>query len=68
MAATRPILRPFAGADEEQPCPQALLVEARAELLREAQHHLSGWERSGDPVARGRLLQSLDALRLLIAG
>lgn len=42
------------------------LVEGRRELLREAQHWLGVWERNRDAEARGRLLQSLEALALLV--
>lgn len=42
------------------------LVELRRELLREARLWLHVWERSRDPEARGRLLQSLDMLKVAI--
>lgn len=44
------------------------LLESRRELVREVQWWLSEWERSRDPEARGRLLQSLDVLALLVRG
>ncbi len=43
------------------------LVEARRELLRLAQHWLTTWERSHIPEARGRLLQVLEDLALLVS-
>lgn len=42
------------------------LVEARRELVREVQHWLTAWERGRGEQARGRLLQSLDVLALLV--
>lgn len=42
------------------------LVETRRELLREAQLWLTRWEQSRDAEARGRLLQSLDVLAMLV--
>jgi hypothetical protein len=40
--------------------------ELRRELLREAQHWLGEWERARTEEARGRLLQALEDLALLI--
>lgn len=42
------------------------LVEGRRDLVREVQHWLGVWERTRDPEARGRLLQSLEVLALLV--
>lgn len=42
------------------------LREGRTELVREAAYWLTVWTESRDAEARGRLLQSLDALRLLV--
>ena len=44
------------------------LAETRRELLREANHWLREWERHRDGEARGRLLQALDVLALLVSG
>lgn len=44
------------------------LVEVRRELVREVQLWLYKWERSRSAEARGRLLQSLDVLGMLIRG
>jgi hypothetical protein len=46
----------------------APLVEARREQIREAQHWLTEWERHRRDEDRGRLLQSLDTLALLVRG
>jgi hypothetical protein len=42
------------------------LVESRRELVREVQLWLTCWEQSRDPFELGRLLQSLDALAMLL--
>lgn len=42
------------------------LVEGRRELVREVQHWLGVWERSRTEEARGRLVQSLEVLSLLL--
>jgi hypothetical protein len=45
----------------------SVFAELRAELLREARFNLGTWERDRDDLeARGRLLQVLDDLALLI--
>jgi hypothetical protein len=44
-----------------------VLIESRIELLRGAQHYLREWERTRDDVTRGRLLQVLDDLAVLVA-
>lgn len=46
----------------------ATVREVRRELFREAQHWLTEWERHRDDLARGRFLQSLDTLALLVSG
>lgn len=53
---------PFAGAAHGA----ELLREVRLELLREAQSLLFAFEVDGDAETRGRLLQALDDLKLLI--
>lgn len=42
------------------------LVETRRELVREVQWWLGVWERSRTEEARGRLVQSLEVLALLL--
>jgi hypothetical protein len=44
------------------------LVEARHELLREAELWLRVWERTGDERAAGRLLQALETIPRLLPG
>lgn len=51
----------FARAVEPAP-----LAESRRELVREAQHWLGEWETHRTEEDRGRLLQTLDVLSLLI--
>lgn len=43
------------------------LVEGRRELVREVQHWLGVWERSRTEESRGRLVQSLEVLSLLLS-
>jgi hypothetical protein len=42
------------------------LVETRRELVREVQHWLGIWENSRSEEVRGRLVQSLEVLALLV--
>lgn len=42
------------------------LVETRRELVREVQHWLAVWENSRSEEVRGRLVQSLEVLALLV--
>jgi hypothetical protein len=44
------------------------LFEARRELVREAQHWLGEWEQHRRDEDRGRLLQALETLALLVRG
>ena len=47
---------------------QIELVEGRRELVREVRHWLGVWERTRNEEARGRLVQSLELLALLVRG
>lgn len=42
------------------------IVEARAETLREARQLLTEWEQDRLPETKGRLLATLESLRLLV--
>lgn len=44
------------------------LVEGRRELVREVQHWLGVWESQRSAEARGRLVQCLELLALLVKG
>lgn len=54
-------VRSFAQVVEPAP-----LAESRRELVREAQHWLGEWEIHRTDEDRGRLLQTLDVLSLLV--
>lgn len=58
-------LAPLSFAEAVEPAP---LAEARAELIREARHWLCEFERHRRDEDRGRLLQTLDVLALLVSG